>query len=306
MTKAIQLSQKTFTGKTPGPHLLITGGVHGDEFEPMVAIRKLAAGMNTAELSGRLTLVPVVNESAFQQQHRCGADGLDLARVCPGQVDGSITERTAWALTQLIQQADFYIDLHTGGTTLAVSPLAGYSLHSDPDILDKQRRMARAFNLPIVWGTGSKLDGRSLSVARDCNVPAIYAEYMGSATCDPKGVTSYVAGCLNVMSELEMLQRPTPASQIVHLVEDTRPMAGYMQIQNPAPCDGYFATDVTLGQKVEVGDRLGTVCNTMGDQSYEVITEEAGLILTLRTFPRVNQGDGLAVVLSLERSVTLP
>ena len=28
-------------GQQPGPHLLITGGVHGDEWEPMVAIRRL-------------------------------------------------------------------------------------------------------------------------------------------------------------------------------------------------------------------------------------------------------------------------
>ncbi len=32
------LNFRTFTG-SPGPRLLITGGVHGDEFEPMEAIR---------------------------------------------------------------------------------------------------------------------------------------------------------------------------------------------------------------------------------------------------------------------------
>ena len=30
-----------FSGHDTGPHLLITGGVHGDEFEPIVAIRRL-------------------------------------------------------------------------------------------------------------------------------------------------------------------------------------------------------------------------------------------------------------------------
>ncbi len=78
-----------------------------------------------------------------------------------------MTERTAFALSQLIRVADYYIDLHTGGTKLCVSPMTGYMLHSDSGILEQQRKMARAFNLPIVWGTSASLEGRSLSVARD-------------------------------------------------------------------------------------------------------------------------------------------
>ncbi|MCH8241205.1 MAG: succinylglutamate desuccinylase/aspartoacylase family protein [Planctomycetes bacterium] len=35
------MKSKTVEGQTTGPHLLITGGVHGDEFEPMAAIRRL-------------------------------------------------------------------------------------------------------------------------------------------------------------------------------------------------------------------------------------------------------------------------
>jgi len=299
----IQIPTKVIPGKSPGPHLLISGGVHGDEFEPMAAIRQLMRQIDAGALRGRLTLVPVVNDSAYRRQHRCGDDGLDLARVFPGRVDGSVTERTAWVFTPLIEQADYYIDLHTGGTTLAVSPMAGYTLHNDAEVLAKQRRMGRAFNLPIVWGTSPTLDGRSMSVARDANVPAIYAEYMGSATCDPQGVTSYVEGCLNVMAELEMLERPSTPSRVVHVVEDNRPNAGYMQIQNQAPIDGYFDAHVSLGQQVQVGDRLGVVCDELGEQSREVISEQAGVILAVRTFPRVNQGDGLAVVLDLAFAV---
>ncbi len=104
-----------------GPHLLITGGVHGDEFEPIAAIRQLInlfddGDEQVAGFCGRVTFVPIVNEAAFLRGHRCADDGLDMARTCPGNSDGSITERTAFALSELIHSADFYIDLHTGGT----------------------------------------------------------------------------------------------------------------------------------------------------------------------------------------------
>src|SRR5262245_64646620 len=97
----------------------------------MAAVRRLAAEIDAARLHGRVTLVPVVNEPAFRRGQRTAEDGLDLARTCPGRADGSVTERVAHALTGLIRSADYYVDLHTGGTRLRVLPLVGYMLHPD-------------------------------------------------------------------------------------------------------------------------------------------------------------------------------
>lgn len=297
----MELAKRVFGGRADGPQLLITGGVHGDEFEPMAAVRRLIYRFESDEriaqtLRGTLTLVPVVNEAAFLRGHRCADDGLDLARVCPGRSDGSITERTARALSDLIESADYYIDLHTGGTEYAVLPLAGYSIHQDASILDTQRRMARAFNLPTIWGTAGNLDGRSLSVARDANVPAIYTEYLGSATCHAEGVPAYVDGCLNVMSMLGMLDRESPEDRVERVVEDPRPGSGHMQVCNPSPLTGYFEPAVELGDEVQVGDSLGTVFNVTGSDRQTITAQQAGIVLTLRTFPRVHEGDSVGVI----------
>ena len=300
MHKQIKLQQKVIEGRRPGPHLLITGGVHGDEFEPMVAVRQLMHQADPQLLSGKLTLIPVANESAYCNLHRYGSDGLDLARTFPGCTEGSVTEQTAAVLSRLIREADYYIDLHTGGTTLSVSPLAGYVLHTNPQVLEKQQEMAHAFNLPIVWGTSPDMNGPSLSVARDANVPAIYAEYLGSAVCHTEGVEAYIEGCLNVMGVLGMIDRQVGSSHVKHVVEDSRPLSGHMQIQNPAPIDGYFESRVVLGQRVATGDLLGVVCDELGDVREEVKLTQTGLMLVLRTFPRVSKGDGLGVVLELE------
>ncbi len=284
----------------PGPHLLITGGVHGDEFEPMAAIRQLIASPSLKLLRGKLTLVPVVNEPAFLRGHRAGPDDQDLARTCPGDPHGSTTEQIAHALSELIQAADHYIDLHTGGTTLQVLPMVGYVMHPDPEILDQQRAMARAFNLPIIWGTDHRLPGRSLSVARDCGVPAIYTEYLGGARCDPEGVAAYVKGCLNVMQSLEMIDHEPPASRIRHIVEDRRENSGHMQICHRSPLTGYFEPAVQLGEHISAGAPLGTVSDLLGEKQEVVPAEQTGLVLVLKTFPRVEQEDALAVILETE------
>ena len=303
----MQLATRTIRGSAPGPHLLITGGVHGDEFEPMAAIRRLASELSPQLLRGRVTLVPVVNEPAFTLAARCGPDGLDLARTCPGRADGSITEQIAAALSESIRAADFYIDLHSGGVRMRVSPLTGYMLHADERVLTLQRQMAHAFNLPIVWGTDAALEGRSLSVARDAGVPAIYAEYQGAGGCDAAGVAAYVEGCLNVMALLGMIEREQSASRIEHVVEDRHTGSGHMQVCYPAPIAGFFEPVVQLGQLVRVGELLGNVTDLLGDDRQSITCEQSGLVIVLRCLASVAAGDSLAVVLELgERESLAP
>ena len=108
----VSLRQFRFQNGPATPHLLITGGVHGDEFEPISAITRLIRSFRTQDSSvkgfkGTVTLVPIVNESAYLRGHRCGEDGKDLARTCPGRADGTITEQTAWALSEMIRSEDY-------------------------------------------------------------------------------------------------------------------------------------------------------------------------------------------------------
>lgn len=298
-TDPVVLTSRTICGDRPGAHLLITGGVHGDEFTPMAAVRRLISELSARELAGRVTLVPVVNEAAWLRGKRTADDGLDLARTCPGDPGGTITQRTAHALSRLIETADFYIDLHTGSFDLSLLPLSGYVLHPDESVLEQQRSMARAFNLPIVWGTSPALQGRSLSVARDAGIPAIYAEYLGSGMCSPAGVADYVEGCLNVMALLGMLERPQPAPRIEYIVEDPRAGSGHMQVQNPAPMSGFFEPIVQLGDRIAAEDSLGTVVDVTGEMALDIPADRGGLVLGLRTFPRVLQGESVAVLLEV-------
>ena len=297
MTETIELQRIEITGASDGPHLLITGGVHGDEFESMTSIRRLAGAVNAEDLSGTLTLVPVVNEAAFLNGNRTAEDGLDLARVCPGDPEGSVTLRTAVSLSALIASADYYIDLHSGGIVMDVWPMSGYGLSDDPERLDIQRRMARALNLPVIWGTCGNLDGRSLSVARDAGVPAIYTEYLGGGRCSPEGADAYFEGCLNVMGELGMISREQPESKVELVIEDPRDGSGHMQLQNPSPITGQFTPAVVLGQRVGPGDVLGHVTNVTGDDVREIACTQTGYVLAIRTYPRVHENDSVIVIM---------
>lgn len=298
----IQLNSTTIEGSADGPHLLITAGVHGDEYEPMACVRRLIHELHPDALHGKVTLVPCVNEPSFARGERTADDGLDLARICPGNPDGSITMQIADALSKLIREADYYIDLHTGGRRYDILSMVGYGLVEDEAVLNKQRQMARAFNMPIIWGTTSKLNGRSLSVARDAKVPAIYAEWGGPSPMAPEAVEEYTLGCLGVMVELGMLDRPMPDSITEFVIEDDGESSGHLQINNPTPVAGFWQSAVQLGQMVDEGQLLGTVTDHLGQNITEVRSNSAGMVLVLRALHQIDEGEMTAVILGGIRS----
>ncbi len=303
---------REFTSDRDGPRLLITAGIHGDEYLPMLAVKELIDRFDSnaalrENLRGSVTLIPIANQAAYERGNRCGVDNIDLARVFPGTSNGSPTEQLAYALSDKIRTSDFFVDLHTGGTELCVFPLAGYTLHSDRSILEQQRKLAVAFGLPFVWGTSADLQGRSLSLARDCGVPAIYVEYLGAYRELAEALSGaaqsrtpdhpLVAGCLNIMRHLGMLPEiAEPLLVACDVVEDDRPGAGHMQISHPAPATGFFIPLVELGQSIAQGELLAEIVNATSRSKHQVLSQQSGRVVVIRDYPRINQGDAVAVV----------
>ena len=292
---------KSIHGKEDGIHVLILAGVHGDEYEPMAAAMQLAETIPGLIKKGTVTIVPIVNMSAFKKGSRVGEDSLDLARTCPGKKDGSVTEVIASEVSDLISRADRLIDLHTGGSLFEILPFCGYVLHSSEEVLYEQRVMAEAFNMPTVWGTSSRLDGRTLSVARDLNIPAIYAEFGGGGSFNKKAVEEYVQGCLNVLNLLGVIVGSEKPNQCTYLVEDNREESGHLQTMFPAPTDGFFEAKVYLGDFIEKGQVIGTIKGVFGECISTVRSDQDGRIFMLRAIPSVQKGNALGGILPILR-----
>lgn len=285
-----------------GPNVLLTAGVHGDEYEPILAAMKLINKLPGLLESGSVTIIPITNESAYSNSSRCGADGLDLARTCPGKPQGTITERTASLISALIKKADYFIDMHTGGLAYDIHPLAGYMLHPSEEILKKQQEMAHAFNLPLVWGTDYRPDGRTLSVARDANVPAIYVEYGGGTGIRSKVINEYKAGVMNVLSFLKMIKHPinNQVTKDKYWIEDYRQDSGYLQGKMPAPVDGIFVSQVKIGDKIKAGELFGRIIETLTGEQVDLYADIDGLVFLLRTLVKVKPGDALGGIMPIE------
>jgi predicted deacylase len=106
---------------------------------------------------------------------------------------------------------------------------------------------------------------------------------------------------LDVLSELDMLDRPQRERHVEYFVEDNRSESGHMQVCNPAPMDGFFDPAVQLGERLGTDDEIGQVSDCLGEQVVKIHARQEGIVLCLRTFRRVCKGDALAVVLEVDR-----
>jgi predicted deacylase len=269
----------------------------------MLAATELIGELPGLLSAGELLVVPVAHESAYFNQTRRGADGLDLARTCPGNITGSVTEQTAHHISKLIMQADYLVDMHTGGLMYDISPLAGYMLHCSDEVLEKQRSMAHAINLPIVWGTEPGPLGRTLSVARDANIPAIYLEYGGGTGLRSQVVNAYKDGVVNLLRHLQMIDGEPALLPFENRfwVEDHRTDSGFLQGKMPSPADGIFEKHVNIGDVVVKGQKWGRVINPVSGEFKSVHADMDGLAFLIRNIVKVKKGDSLGGILPIRQ-----
>jgi len=112
-------------GANPGPVLAVVAGSHGTEYTSIIALEKLIAMLNPAEISGTVIVVPLINIQSFEQKvpHVNPVDKKSMNRFYPGKMDGSQTERASYLITkQVVEQCDHLIDLHGGDLDESLRP----------------------------------------------------------------------------------------------------------------------------------------------------------------------------------------
>ncbi len=100
-------------GRKPGPTLLLTAGIHGDELNGVEILRRILQAKNLQNLSGNLIIVPVVCMPSFLNRGRYLPDRRDLNRLFPGSPFGSLGSRLAFTFVQeVVSRCTHSIDFH--------------------------------------------------------------------------------------------------------------------------------------------------------------------------------------------------
>ena len=117
-----------------GPNVLVLAGNHGDEYEGQVAGLRLIQELEPEQVSGRVTVIPVLSTGASKANTRLWPSGVNFNRSFPGSPDGPPNEQLADYLTRfLFPPADVVIDMHSGGRTAWFVPCSHMHVVDDAE-----------------------------------------------------------------------------------------------------------------------------------------------------------------------------
>jgi predicted deacylase len=276
-------------GAAEGKTLVVTAGVHGDEFEGVRAIIDLYAELDPRKMDGTMIAVPVANPPAFWKGTRTSPlDEGDLARAFPGREQGSPTQVIAFHLgSSIISRADFYLDLHSAGVKLLMPSMVGYDAN-DPCSCEA----ALAFGAPVVWGHGKISPGRTISFASARRIPWLYTEARGAGRIDAEDLEMFKRGVRNLLCYLNILPGQVEKAETVHTLYGD----GDLDASIKAAQSGVLVPAVELLESVKLGQELGRILNIHGHTVEVLKSPRQGVVGMIHVFPVVNMGDSLFLV----------
>lgn len=275
-------------GIRPGRTLFVVAGVHGDEYEGMAAIRRVFGELDPAKMSGAMVAIPVANPFAYEARSRATPphlDGLNLARVFPGDPHGSPTRALAHALLHLIARCvgpeDLFLDFHSGSADVAYASMVGFRDLANPGHAASEEA-ARHFGLPRLWRIPDSPGPFNAETAR-LGIPTIGTETTGRAGCIPEDVDRYAAGLRNLLGFLGIAPRGEPVER------NSRPALATFEALSPAT--GFLNAATRLGDRVKRGDLLGVIVSVFGDPIAEIRAPVAGEIWAQRAMAATRTGE---------------
>ncbi|HYX31084.1 MAG TPA: succinylglutamate desuccinylase/aspartoacylase family protein, partial [Pyrinomonadaceae bacterium] len=147
---ALSIPVAVFNGAKPGPVLAIVAGSHGTEYTSIIALEKLIANLNAAEISGTVIVVPLINIQSFEQKvpHLNPVDKKSMNRWYPGKMDGTQTDRASYLITkEVVERCDHLIDLHGGDTDESLRPYSYWTKTGNEKQDQISKEMVLAFGL---------------------------------------------------------------------------------------------------------------------------------------------------------------
>ncbi|NCT16912.1 MAG: succinylglutamate desuccinylase [Flavobacteriaceae bacterium CG_4_8_14_3_um_filter_34_10] len=267
----------------PGPTILITAGIHGDEINGVEIVRQLISKKINKPARGTIICIPILNVFGFLSMNRQFPDGHDLNRVFPGTKTGSLASRVAFHFTkEILPHADYCLDFHTGGASrfnaaqIRVTPNDYVAL-----------KYAKIFNAPFT--VHSKiLDKSYRQTCVKMGIPSLLFEGGKSMSSDRDIIEYGVEGVLRFLNHLEMLSpkfTPSLKSNETIVIEKSTWIR--------ANKSGLLHVKISCNKLVKKGEVLATITDPYGTMRFQVKAPNEGHIINVNQSPIVHQGDAI-------------
>ncbi len=277
----IQLPVHVFRHRKPGPVVLLSGGLHGDEVNGIEIVRRVLDKKIPQKLiCGTIIAMPIINIYGFINFSRDVPDGKDVNRSFPGKEDGSLASIVAYTLTRkILPEIDFGLDFHTGGASRTNFPQIRFE---EGDALAQE--IADAFAAPFTLNS-AVIKGSFRETANDLGKSLVVFEGGETLRIDPFTIEEGVKGVQRTLKHFGMLKdAPAPFKKRHFFAQST-----WLR----AEVSGLFRHKKESGKKVKRGETIGYISSPINEYSVKVKSPEDGYVIGHQNFPLVHKGDAL-------------
>lgn len=195
------------SGVRDGPTLAVISGMHGGEYTGPLAAMQLIRECDTADLSGRLIVIPVLSTRAFMLRNMqlSPVDEREVHYVWPGNPEGTYSEALVDLIYRTVNGADYLLDLHAGEMAQSLEPYVAVPWIEDGPLWERSLELACAFDVPFV--DRRALVDTPLALPRallDLGIPNVWTEIGSHGLADPDRIALQYDGLVNVMRMLQM------------------------------------------------------------------------------------------------------
>lgn len=269
--------------KKPGPVMLITAGIHGDEINGVEVVRQIIVKEINKPARGTVICIPIINVFGFLNMTREFPDGRDLNRVFPGAKNGSLASRFAYQFVhKILPVADFCLDFHTGGASRFNAPQIRIKKGEEMAM-----HYARIFNAPFTIISKTITKSYRETCAKQ-GKPVLLFEGGKSKDSNKDVARQGVEGIMRILAHFEMLkpkfEPPEPTGETICVENSTWMRAKY---------SGLLHVKIPCGKHVEKGEYIATITDPYGKLRHKVKAPNEGYIINVNESPIVYQGDAI-------------
>ena len=269
--------------KIPGPVILFSAGIHGDEINGVEIVRQLIAKKINKPTKGTIICIPIVNIYGFINRSRDFPDGRDFNRVFPGSSKGSLASRFAFhIITDIMPFIDYAVDFHAGGASRFNAPQIRLT-PNNPEV----KLLADAFNAPFTL-LSKNIAGSFRNASEKIGVKMLLFEGGKSLDINQHVAQEGIDGVKRLLKYLEMLDpkqfAPTQKKQTIYIEK-----SGWLR----AKCSGLLIDYNLAGKFVKKGTILGMITDPFGKFERKIKAPNDGYILNANHSPIVYQGDAI-------------
>ncbi|HYC36258.1 MAG TPA: succinylglutamate desuccinylase/aspartoacylase family protein [Usitatibacter sp.] len=256
----------TYAGLAPGPKLIVTGAVHGNETCGTRGIQRVMAEIDSGGVeiaAGTVTFVPITNPLAYAKGERAGDRNLNR-NLSPNANPVDFEDHVANWLCPLLSRHEVLLDLHS--TRARTQPFALFGPDNNSGKVEPFQQSEKERALVRRLGVSRFVQGWLATYAKGVERRIAEARHKGVTgdrlTADPKygvGTTEYMRSQGGYSITLECGQHDDPSSPEVayRAIRNTLDFLGITEGEPPAPVEKYEALRIhDVIDRAHEGDRF--------------------------------------------------